>query len=448
MGLTKLKKGLDLPISGAPEEKVYDGKPVTQVALVGDDYVGMKPTMAVQVGDLVKLGQLLFTDKKMEGVKFTSPGAGKVVAVNRGKRRVFQSIVIALEGEDEITFKSHKAAELAGLPADVVKEQLIESGLWTALRARPFSKVANPAEAPHSIFVTAMDSNPLAPSMKLLLQGHEEDFVNGLEIVSKLTSGKVFLCKSPDENIPTGSTTVETAEFAGPHPAGLVGTHIHFLDPVSRDKIVWHIGLQDVIAIGHLFTTGRILTDRIVSLAGPTAKHPRHIKARIGASIDELTDGELSEVENRKISGSVLSGRIAAGSFAFLGRYHQQISVLEENRKREFFGWMAPGANVHSVKNIVISKLFLSKKFDLTTSTNGSHRAILPNGNYEAVMPLDIQPTYLLRALAVKDMEEAEKLGVLELDEEDLALCTYACPSKTEFGPILRENLTIIEKEG
>ncbi|KAA3660135.1 MAG: Na(+)-translocating NADH-quinone reductase subunit A [Calditrichaeota bacterium] len=448
MGLTKLKKGLDLPINGAPEQTVHNCEPVSQVALVGDDYIGMKPTMAVDVGDTVKLGQLLFTDKKMEGVKYTSPGAGKVVAVNRGEKRIFQSIVVELKGNDQVTFDNFKANDLKSLKRDQVQNQLIESGVWTALRARPFGKVANPATTPHSIFVTAMDSNPHAPEASALLEGHEDDFINGLEVISKLTEGKVFVCKSPGDKISTGSVNAEVAEFSGPHPAGLVGTHIHFLDPVNREKTVWHVGLQDVIAIGVLFTTGKIHTERIVSFSGPTVKHPRLLKTRPGALIDELTSGELKEVENRQISGSVLSGRTASGPYAFLGRYHQQIFALEEGRKREFFGWLGAGVNDHSVKNIVLSKLFSGKKFNMTTTTNGSRRAIVPNGGYEQVMPMDIQPTFLLRALAVNDLEEAEKLGALELDEEDLALCTYACPSKRDFGPSLRENLTIIEKEG
>ena len=448
MGLTKLKKGLNLPIQGAPEQKVHDAVKVSQVALVGDDYVGMKPTMAVQVGDKVKLGQLLFTDKKMEGVKYTSPGAGKIVAVNRGDKRAFQSIVIDLEGDEEVTFTAHAADKLKSLSADAVKEQLIESGVWTALRARPYGKVADPATTPHSIFVTAIDTNPLAPSMSAILQGHEDDFANGLQVISKLTDGKVYVCKSPDDAIPTGDANVVVEEFAGPHPAGLAGTHIHFLDPVGRKKIVWNLGLQDVIAIGVLFTTGKIFTDRIVSLAGPTVKHPRLLRTRLGALLDDIVKGELKETENRVISGSVLSGRNAAGPFAFLGRYAQQISALEEGRAREFLGWLAPGADKHSVKNVVLSKLFPGKKFNFNTAMNGSHRAIVPSGNYEKVMPLDIQPTYLLRALAVKDVDDAEKLGALELVEEDLALCTYVCPSKGDYGPILRSNLTQIEKEG
>lgn len=219
MGLTKLKKGLDLPINGAPEQTVHEAEPVSQVALVGDDYVGMKPTMTVQVGDTVKLGQLLFTDKKMEGVKFTSPGAGKVVAINRGEKRVFQSIVIELQGDDEIKFTSYKPGELKSLSREQVQTQLIESGVWTALRSRPFSKVANPTTTPHSIFVTAMDTNPHAPAIKALLQGHEDDFANGLEVLAKLTDGKVFVCKSPEDKVPTGSANVEVAEFSGPHPS-------------------------------------------------------------------------------------------------------------------------------------------------------------------------------------------------------------------------------------
>jgi Na+-transporting NADH:ubiquinone oxidoreductase subunit A len=452
MGSIKIKKGLNVPIAGEPEQVITEGKASKKVALIGYDYVGMKPTMAVTVGDRVKLGQLLFTDKKMDGVKFTAPGAGTITAINRGPKRVFESIVIELdEKEDEITFDSFQENQLADLDVEKVKNNLIESGLWLCLRARPFGKTANPADTPHSIFVTAMDTNPLAPSVEKIIDTNEKDFQNGLKVIARLTAGKLFLCKTPGTKIPTiDLDALSVEEFSGPHPAGNVGTHIHFLDPVHRGKTVWHINAQDVVAVGKLFTTGRISVERLISLAGPAVKQPRLIKTRIGASIEELVAGELKEdgADIRVISGSVLSGRISAGQVTYLGRYHQQISALEEAGKRRFFGWLSPGLNFFSVKRILLSSLFRRKKFSFNTDINGGHRSIFPLGVYEDVMPMDFEITYLLRSLMVKDLEEAENLGCLELCEEDLALCSFVSPSKIEYGPVIRENLTIIEKEG
>lgn len=450
MGLTKIKKGLDLPISGVPDQSaVQNGKPVQTVALLGEDYVGMRPTIVAQVGERVKLGEVLFTDKKMAGVQYTSPGAGEVVAIHRGAKRAFLSMVIRLDGSDEVTFASHSEDEIGRLDPDAIKKQLVASGQWTALRARPFGKVADPATEARSIFVNAMDTNPLAPDMARVLAGQEKNFALGLEIVSKLIDGTVFVCKSPELALPeVNPDRVQVEEFSGPHPAGLVGTHIHFLDPVHRNKTVWHLGLQDVIAWGHLFSTGRLMTERVVALGGPTVKHPRLIRTRLGASLSDLTAGDLEDVENRVISGSVLSGRKADEGRAFLGRYHQQITALEEGNKRAFLGWITPGLEFFTIKNLALSKLFFGQRLNLTTSTNGSHRALVPHGNYDDVMPLDILPNFLIRAIVTRDLDDAENLGILELDEEDLALCTFSCSSKMDFGPILRENLTEIEKEG
>ncbi|GAB4339422.1 MAG: Na(+)-translocating NADH-quinone reductase subunit A [Calditrichia bacterium] len=449
MGLIKLKKGLNVPISGEPRQVVEDAPVVSRVALLGDDYVGMKPTLAVQVGDTVKKGQVVFTDKKLPLVKYTAPASGKVVEINRGEKRRFLSLVIEVSGDDEVTFPSFAAKELPGLSRKKVVEELLESGMWPVIRQRPFNKVANPEGQPHSIFVNAMDTDPLAPEMPKVLEGREQDFVNGLEVFAKLTDGKVFLCKKPGDAIPTANiSNLQVEEFDGPHPAGLVGTHIHFLDPVGPTKVVWHVDAQNVAAIGHLFTTGKLDDTRIVSLAGPGVKNPRLLKTRVGADLMELTKNELKDGEMRVVSGSVLSGHHAQGPLAFLGRFHQSVAALAEGRERKFLGWLSPGSNLFSAKPILLSALTPGKKFDFTTDMNGGHRAIVPIGVYEKVMPLDIMPTYLLRALAVNDIEESESLGCLELAEEDLALCTFVCPSKIDHGANLRKTLTLIEKEG
>jgi len=445
----KITKGLNLPISGAPRQEVSDGPPVDTVAVLGPDYVGMKPTMMVQVGDRVKEGQVLFSDKKTPGVLYTSPGCGEVVAVHRGAKRALQSVVIRITGDDAETFARYSESQLAQLDSDQVKDNLVRSGLWTALRTRPFSKVPRPESAPRSIFVTAMDTNPLSARAELVVGEAPEDFVLGLKVLSRLTTGKVFVCRAPGAAIPGGDLPfVEMAEFEGPHPAGLPGTHIHFLDPVGREKTVWHLSYQDVMAIGALFVTGRLDHRRVISFAGPAVKSPRLIRTRLGASTDQLVEGGLTEGDNRVISGSVLSGHTAEGPLAFLGRYHLQVSALGEGRQRKLFGWVMPGLDKFSIKNVFASALFPGKSFPFSTSTQGGKRAIVPIGAYERVMPLDILPTFLLRALEADDVEQAEALGCLELDEDDLALCTFVCPGKGDYGFLLRRNLTIIEKEG
>ena len=445
--MIKIKQGLDLPIAGSPEQSIAQGRAVRSVGVVGFDYVGMKPTMAVAVGDRVKKGQLLFSDKKTPGIRYTAPAGGTVAAINRGEKRVLQSVVIDIDGpESEETFAVYKLEELAGLSADQVEAQLNESGLWTALRTRPFSKVPALGSRPASIFVTAIDTHPLAANPEVVIKEHAEAFEQGINILGKLSGGKIFLCKAPGANIPAGIANSE--EFAGPHPAGLPSTHIHFLDPVSASKTVWQVGYQDVIAVGKLFTTGKLFTDRVVALAGPQVENPRLMRTRLGASTDELAAGELKAGTNRIISGSVFGGRTANGAFAYLGRYHNQVSVLEEGDERLFLGWVNPTVDRFSIMRVMTSGLSKSRLFNFSTTTNGGERAMVPVGNYEKVMPLDILTTQLLRAIIVGDTETAQKLGVLELEEEDLALCTFVCAGKYEYGPLLRDNLTRIELEG
>ena len=446
--MIKVRRGLDLPISGAPEQVVYDGPTVSQVALVGLDYQGMKPTMAVREGDQVKLGQLLFTDKKNASARYTAPAAGTVVAINRGERRVFQSLVIDIDGDASETFETYSVEKLDTLDRADVIENLVKSGQWTALRTRPFSKVPAADTMASSIFVTAMDTNPLSADPAVIIGQRREDFTSGLKILARLTNGPVNLCVAPNSTIPGDDIDgVREIAFSGPHPAGLTGTHIHFVDPVSIDKTVWSIGYQDVIAIGALFTTGCIDVRRVIAIAGPQVTQPRLLGTRLGANINQLVIGELKNDENRVISGSVLSGRQAVSEFAFLGRYHSQVSVIQEGRERQFLHYLRAGVDKHSSLPVFVSSL-TKKLFNMTSSTNGSERAMVPVGGYEKVTALDILPIQLLRSLIVGDTEMAQKLGCLELDEDDMGLYTYVCVGKHEYGRILRDNLTTIEKEG
>ncbi len=444
-----IKKGLDLPIAGTPSQVIQEGPQVHHVAVLGEDYVGMRPSMFVQEGDQVKKGQGLFEDKKNPGVIFTAPASGKVIAINRGAKRVLQSVVIEIEGSEHIQFEHYPADDLADIPREKVRENLIASGLWTALRTRPFSKSPAPDSSPVAIFVTAMDSNPLAGNPLLVINEQKEAFKQGLTLLTRLTDGKVHTCVTPNSGINSHShSQVTFNEFAGPHPAGLVGTHIHFLEAASLTKTVWHIGYQDVIAIGKLFTTGELYTDRVIALGGPQVKEPRLLRTRLGASLSEIVAGQLAEGENRIVSGSVLSGTTAVEPYAYLGRFHNQISVLKEGREKEFMGWVMPGANKFSITRTTLGHFFKRKLFSFSTDMNGGERSMVPIGNYERVMPLDILPTLLLRDLLAGDAESAAALGCLELDEEDLALCTFVCPGKYEYGPALRDVLTTIEQEG
>jgi Na+-transporting NADH:ubiquinone oxidoreductase subunit A len=447
--MISIRRGLELPISGEPEQVIHDGPRTRAVAVLGPDYQGVKPTMAVQAGDRVAKGQILFSDRKTDGVHFTAPVAGTVAAVNRGAKRLLLSVVIDADGNEEREFQSWTAQQLPGLSREQVRDNLTASGQWAAFRTRPFSKIPAPDSIPHSIFVTAIDTNPLAVDPAVVLAADGAAFAQGVQIISRLTDGKVYVVGRAGSAVPrVDAPSVVHEEFSGPHPAGLAGTHIHFLDPVSDRKTVWSIGYQDVIAIGKLFTTGRLHNERVIALAGPSVTRPRLLRTVLGASTDELVAGEIAGGEQRIISGSVLSGRRASGALAFLGRYHTQVSVLPEGRERLFMGWLSLGLERHSVMGIYLSRLFGGKRVPMTTSTNGSPRAIVPIGAYEKVMPLDVLATPLLKSLVVGDVETAVKLGALELDEEDLALCTYVCPGKYEFGPILRDNLTRIELEG
>jgi Na+-transporting NADH:ubiquinone oxidoreductase subunit A len=447
--MIKIKRGLDIPLAGAPSGELDTSVSTRATGLLGADYHGMKPTMAVQVGDVVKRGDLLFSDKKCEGVRYTSPAGGRVSAINRGAKRAFQSVVVEIDGDEAASFDQYTAEAARELPAEAIKSQLIQSGQWTALRARPFGRVADPATSPAGLFITAIDTHPHAPDPQQVIAREAEAFELGQTLLANLVDCPVYLCTAPGADMPQAAhDRVSRHDFAGPHPAGLAGTHVHFLMGASAERIAWTIGYQDVIAVGRLFLDGALYVERVVALAGPSVSRPRLVLSRVGADLQALVAGESEGDDARLLSGSVLGGRAVQSDTAYLGRYHQQVSLLPEGRDRAFMGWLSPGVNKHSVMGIYLSSWFGSKPLAMSTNTNGSERAMVPVGAYEKVMPLDILPTQLLRALLVGDTETAQALGCLELDEEDLALCTYVCPGKYEYGGILRDNLTRIEKEG
>lgn len=444
----RIIKGLDIPIAGGPEQVISGGGKARAVALLGDDYAIRYPSLCVQEGDRVRLGQPLFIDRKRPRILVTSPGAGVVREINRGARRALQSVVVELDGDDEETFEAWPLERLTDLRRDQVIERLLEFGLWAALRTRPFDGLPDPDTRPPSIFVTAIDSNPLAARPQSVIADFERDFEAGLIVTSRLTDGRVFVCQEPRAGLPSGmADNVIGVEFAGPHPAGLAGTHIHYLDPVGASKTVWHLGYQDVIAIGKLFTAGRIWSERIIALAGPGVLRPRLLRSRLGARIEDITRDELSKGDWRIVSGSPLSGHHAEGALGYLGRFHNQVSVLAEGRENPRRNWPFSRTETgYSAYRLLGPKAAKGRGPALTTAVHGATTAFVPLGGFERVVPLDILPTQLLRALLVGDYDMAEALGCLELVEEDLALCTFVCPSKIDYAPLLRACLDQLEK--
>ena len=449
------KKGLNVPLSGVPERAIDEGRPVRTVALLGRDYVGLKPRMLVSEGERVSLGDALFVDKRDPAVSYTAPGSGTVASISRGERRALLAVKIDLDlsAEGTVAFPDLADTPIDDLSDERIRQVLHSSGLWTALRTRPFSRVPLAESKPRSIFVTAIDTNPLAADPRDVVTGNESDFESGLALVSRLTPGKVYLCTGGDWSGPTGAQDrIETAAFSGPHPAGLAGTHIHHLDPVGINRTVWHIGYQDVMAIGALFTSGRISTNRVVALGGPAVERPRLVSTRLGASTDELTAGELHRggaagPGPRVISGSVLSGRHALGPEAYLGRYHVQVSAVPAGGSRRLLGWLPFRSNDFSFTGMYASRT-QRRVEQLTTGSHGRPTAIVPVDAFEKVMPLDIETVPLLRALLIKDTDQAQALGCLELDAEDLSLCSFVCPGKNDYGTVLGVNLEQIEREG
>ncbi|MEM7214503.1 MAG: Na(+)-translocating NADH-quinone reductase subunit A [Pseudomonadota bacterium] len=443
----KFKKGLDLPISGTPVQEISEGPQIDSVAVLGVDYIDLKPKMLVQEGDKVRRGTPLFCNKEDSEAVTVSPATGRVRAINRGARRALQSVVIQVDDPDDrgLSF-TRKGGD--GSREKIVKK-LCVAGHWTAFRTRPYSKVPHHETEPLAIYITAIDTEPLAPQANPLIAEREEDFDRGVQIVAALTQGNCYVCQAPDADwkVNAGENIVPVA-VSGPHPAGLAGTHLHFLTQPTAENPVWTIGYRDVIQIGSLFRTGYLDTETIISLSGPAAKNPRLIRTYTGASLDDMLEGEIDMSRPvRVLSGSVLSGRVAEGPLGYLGRYHRQVSLIEEDEKQIPLGWIRPMSSKFAFQP-VLGSAFSRKLYDLTSNLNGGRRAMVPLGTFEELMPQEFLPTQLMRALLVMDTDSAQALGALELDEEDLGLIGFSCPAKYEYGQALRDCLKKIEKEG
>ncbi len=442
-----LRKGLNVPVLGQPIGGIGDAPSVKTVAILGADYIGLKPRLAVQEGDVVGAGAPILSHKDTPDVLVTSPVSGRIKAVNRGARRVLVSVEIEVDDAAAPAVDFSDVGDVS--TAEGLAERLCAAGLWTSFRTRPYSKVPASDDRPAAIYVTAMDSEPLSGDAAEIIAADAEAFVKGLEAITLLTEGNTYLCQDADASVPGAEIAgVEAAGFSGPHPAGLAGTHMHFLEPPTASKFVWTIGYHDVISIGKLLTTGHYDASRVVALTGPLCTNPRLVRTIAGASMVDLTAGDISDATPvRMISGSILSGTMGTGETAYLGRYARQITLIEEDAKQIPLGWIRPMASKYAFQP-VLGSAFSKKIYALTSNLNGGRRAMVPLGTFEELMPQDFLPTQLLRAMLVMDTDQAQLLGALELDEEDLGLAGFACPAKYEYGIALRDCLTKIEKEG
>jgi Na+-transporting NADH:ubiquinone oxidoreductase subunit A len=445
--LVRLKKGLDIRLKGSAEKvlsaeaqsNLYGVKPV--------DFPGLTPKLNVKPGDKVLAGTPLFNNKIRPEIMFTSPVSGTVLAINRGERRKLLEIVVEKEGDEFVDFGK---ADPATLSREKIKENLLISGLWPAVRQRPYHIVANPNDVPKAIFITGFDTAPLAPDYNFIMDNSSLTlFKSGISALKKLTDGKINLIldgKGGSSELLKNAAEVEISHFSGPHPAGNVGIHIHHLDPINKGEIVWIVNLQDIIVIGRLFEEGIYKHERIIALTGSEVIHPQYYKVRSGTSVSVLVKDNVKQGNLRYISGNVLTGT-AIEPDGFLGYYDSQVTIIPEGDNFEFFGWMMPGINKFSFSKTFASSLIPKKSYNLDTNLHGGERAFVMTGQYEKVVPMDIYPMQLLKAILSEDIDLMENLGIYEIAEEDFALCEFICPSKIEIQSIVRKGLDLMVKE-
>ncbi len=441
-----IKKGLDIKLIGEPQKTIADLN-AKRFAIKPPDFIGCFPKMLAKEGDEVKIGSPLFFDKYREEILFTAPVSGKVIMVKRGAKRRLLEVIIETDGKE--TAEDFGKGDVAGLSREAIIEKLMKSGVWPMIRQRPYSVIANPKDEPKAIFVTAFDSAPLAPDFDLIVEGRGEAFRNGLDVLAKLTGGKVHLnvsAKKTTSDVFLKARNVQLNRFDGPHPAGNVSVHISRIDPLNKGEAIWYVNPQEVISIGNLFLQGKVDSSRLYALAGSEVKEPKYFRSFIGARITNMVSGNVTDGDNRFISGNVLTGDKIEKD-GFIGFYHNQVTVIPEGNYSEFFGWLKPGFGKFSVSGTFPSKLFSKRKYRLDTNQHGGNRAFVMTGKYEKVFPFDILPMQLLKAIIVEDIDLMENLGIYEIDEEDFALCEVIDTSKIQMQEIVRKGLDLMRTE-
>lgn len=444
----KLKKGLDIKLNGETEKSVKTEIICNLYAVKPTDFRLLTPKLAVKADDKVKAGDVLFTDKYRPEIKFTAPVSGTIDAVNRGERRKLLEIVI--KSDEAITYRDFGNADVNTLSREEVISKLLESGVWPFIKQRPYDIIANPESHPKAIFVSGFDSAPLAPSYDVTLNGEEQALQAGMDCLKKLCGKNVNLNLregTPSTSVFTKLKNVEVNYFAGPHPAGNVGIQIHHLNPINKGDIVWTVNAMDLAIIGRLFLTGHFDARKIIALAGSEVEKPAYYRTILGAKIGYITEGKLkNKVHQRIISGNVLTGyKVTPDSF--LGFYNNMITVIPEGDQYEFLGWATPGFNKFSISKTFPSFLFPNKKYTLNANYHGEGRAFVVSGQYEKVLPMDILPVYLLKAILAGDLDKMEQLGMYEIAPEDMALCEFVCTSKTPVQQIVEQGIELMMKE-
>ncbi len=445
--VTKIKRGLDIAIKGKAEKILVQADPSEMYAVKPIDFAGLTPKLTVKVDHEVKAGSPLFFDKYHPGVLFTSPVSGKVVSITRGERRRILEVVV--KADPEIAYESFRKGDPESMEREAVIENLQKSGLWPFIRQRPYHVIADSSDTPKAIFISGFDTAPLAPDYDFVLKGERDAFRTGIKALSKLTDGYIHIGvdgKFPVSEVYTDLDRVHLHHFRGPHPAGNVGIQIHHIDPVNKGDIVWTINPQDVVIIGRLFEKGIFDASRIVALAGTEVKTPRYYKTMLGSSILSLVKDNLKEGNHRYISGNVLTGKKILND-GYIGYYDSLVSVIPEGDHYDFLGWALPGLDKFSMSRTFLAWLTPNKEFTMHTNLNGGKRAFVMTGQYEKVLPMDIYPVHLLKAILVEDIDKMENLGIYEIAEEDLALCEFVCTSKTEVQSIVRSGIELMIKE-
>jgi Na+-transporting NADH:ubiquinone oxidoreductase subunit A len=450
--VTYLKKGHDILLEGEAEKAIDHDVQTNTIGVQPQNFIGMSPIPKVvpEVGSTVKAGDTLFFDKKRPEIKYSAPVSGEVIEIKRGAKRAIAEIIILKD--KEVQYRTFDKFDLANGSREDLVNYMLESGVWSFIRQRPFDLIANPADIPTNIFVSTFDSAPLAPDLNFVVAGKEASFQKGLDVLAKLTGGKVFLgLNAKGKNAPhaafTSATGVERRWYNGAHPSGNVGIQIHHTAPVNGDNKAWVLGVQEVISIGTLFNEGKYDASRTVVITGAEVKNPKYVQTYIGANIGDLLKGNVEGEDCRMISGDVLSGKQTTAE-GFLNYFDDQITVIKEGDYYEMFGWLLPLAPRPSISKTYPNFLFKDYKFTPDTNTHGEKRAFVVTGQYEQVLPMDVYPQHLMKAILVNDFERMEGLGIYELSEEDVALCEFVCTSKQPLQAILREGLDAMLEQG
>lgn len=444
----KLKRGLDIKLNGEAEKVVLPAGGCTLYAVKPTDFRALTPRLSVKVGDQVKAGDALFTDKANPDIKFTTPVSGTVDAINRGERRKLLEVVV--KADAEIEYKDFGKADINTLGREEIIRKMMESGVWPLIIERPYGIIANPEIKPKAVFISAFDTAPLAPDFELILKNEEKNLQAGIDCLKKLSDTPVYLGVKEGTTVNSVFTRLKNTEvtyFDGPHPAGNVGIQINHLNPINKGEHVWTVNIQDLAIIGRLFTEGRFDAQKTIVLAGSEVSRPAYYPTFLGANIACLTEGKLkNQTHQRIISGNVLTGDKVEPA-GFLGFYANQITVIPEGDTYEFLGWATPGFDKFSASKLFPSYLCPNKHYTLDANYHGERRAFVVNGQYEKVLPMDILPVYLLKAILAGDIDRMEQLGIYEVLPEDMALCEFVCTSKTPVQKILSEGIELMMKE-